>query len=397
MTVQRITYNELSNALALASSKGFFAYGLEQFPKGTFNNSVLPSDVKNPAGKLISHLFENSCEGKIFNNDTAAQFGANFNIPALAQLSSEYIKQKFYMVEDLQSFCPIDMGQNPFAPTRIFPKVFYGIQNPEAGLISPVNKGQYNEVETGVDSVSIDREFWGEQISYNFLQQSQLSFLGASGFDYVTTKLDALSTDYDLFVRKIMFYGFSKKDNTGLLTSTEVTTNTSLITKPISTMTYTEIDAFVQAVIGVYQTNQKLGEFPDTFFMPQSDYTGLQALVSPQYGLGSGTKLMYLKMAFETATNNPNFRIITNFYAQKSFAANAIFAKANGSAPISYDRYMLYKSQKDRLIFDMPIPLTMLGTGTLNNLDYIQLGYAQVGKVFFKRPADAIYFDNTNS
>jgi hypothetical protein len=229
------------------------------------------------------------------------------------------------------------------------------------------------------------------------LQQSQLAYLGQSGYDYVKSKLEALNTDYELFMRKILFYGFSKKDNTGLLTSTEVTTNTSLVTKKISTMTAAEIDAFVQAVIGVYQTNQVLGEFPDTFYIPQSDYTGLQSLIAPSFGLGGGTKFEYLEMAFKRLTQNMNFRIITNFYAQKSWAANAQYKKANGNAPLSYDRYMLYINKSDRLVFDLPIAFTMLGTGTLNNFDYLQLGYAQVGKVFFKRPADAIYFDNTNS
>lgn len=403
MTVSNLTQQELSNVLALASQKGAFAYGMEQFAGGEFNNSILPSDVKAPAGAGIRKLFENSAEGKVksfkevFNNDTAAQFGANFNITALSQLAAGTIKQKFYLVEELNKFVPMDMGANPFAPTRVFIKEFYGIQNPEGGLISPVNKGQYQEVETGVDSTPIDREFWAKQISYNFLQQSQLAYLGQSGYDYVKSKLEALNTDYELFMRKILFYGFSKKDNTGLLTSTEVTTNTSLITKKISEMTSTEINAFVRDIITVYQANQVLGEFPDTFFMPQSDYTGMGALINPDFPLAGSTKLAFLLETFKIMTNNPNFKIVTNFYAQKSWAANAQYKKANGSAPLSYDRYMLYKNRSESLVFDLPIPFTMLGTGTLNNFDYLQLGYAQVGKTFFKRPADAIYFDNTNS
>ena len=397
MTVSNLSFNQLSSTLAAASQKGFFAHGLEQFPNGEFNNSILPSDVKAPIGAGISKLFENSAQGKIFNNDVATSFGANFNITALSQLAAGTIKQKFYLVDELNKYVPMDMGANPFAPTRVFIKEFYGVQNPESGLISPVNKGQYNEPETAVDSTSIDREFWAKQISYNFLQQSQLAYLGQSGYDYIKSKLEALNTDYELFMRKILFYGFSKKDNTGLLTSTEVTTNTSLITKQISTMTGAEIDAFVRQIIGVYQANQILGEFPDTFYIPQSDYTGLQSLIAPSFGLGGGTKFEYLELAFKRLSQNNNFKIITNFYAQKSWAAQAPYKKANGSAPLSYDRYMLYKNKSESLVFDLPIPFTMLGTGTLNNFDYLQLGYAQVGKTFFKRPADAIYFDNTNS
>ncbi len=397
MTVTNINFDNLSNTLALASQKGFFAYGLEQFPNAEFNNSVLPSDVKAPIGAGISKLFENSVSGKILNNDVATSFGANFNITALSQLAAGTIKQKFYLVEELNKFVPMDMGANPFAPTRVFIKEFYGIQNPESGLISPVNKGQYQEVETAVDSTPIDREFWGKQISYNFLQQSQLAYLGQSGYDYVKSKLEALNTDYELFMRKILFYGFAKKDNTGLLTSTEVTNNTTLITKQISSMTAAEINTFVRTILTTYQTNQVLGEFPDTFYIPQSDYTGLGSLINPDFPLAGSTKLGFLLETFKLMTGNPNFKIITNFYAQKSWAAQAQYAKANGSAPIAFDRYMLYINKADRLVFDLPIPFTMLGTGTLNNFDYLQLGYAQVGKVFFKRPADAIYFTNTNS
>lgn len=403
MTVSNLTQQELSNVLALAAQKGAFAYGMEQFPAGEFNNSVLPSDVKAPAGAGIRKLFENSAEGKIksfkevFNNDTAAQFGANFNITALSQLAAGTIKQKFYLVEKLSKFVPMDMGANPFAPTRVFIKEFYGIQNPEGGLISPVNKGQYQEAETGVDNTSIDREFWAKQISYNFLQQSQLAYLGQSGYDYVKSKLEALNTDYELFMRKILFYGFSKKDNTGLLTSTEVTTNTSLITKPISQMDPTEMNAFVRDILTVYQTNQVLGEFPDTFFIPQSDYMGFGSFINPEFPLAGSNKLGVLLDFFKLMTGNPDFKIVTSFYAQKSFAEKEIYKKANGNAPLSYDRYMLYKNKSESLVFDLPIPFTMLGTGTLNNFDYLQLGYAQVGKTFFKRPADAIYFDNVNS
>jgi len=357
MTVSNLSFNQLSSTLAAASQKGFFAHGLEQFPNGEFNNSILPSDVKAPIGAGISKLFENSAQGKIFNNDVATSFGANFNITALSQLAAGTIKQKFYLVDELNKYVPMDMGANPFAPTRVFIKEFYGVQNPESGLISPVNKGQYNEPETAVDSTSIDREFWAKQISYNFLQQSQLAYLGQSGYDYIKSKLEALNTDYELFMRKILFYGFSKKDNTGLLTSTEVTTNTSLITKQISTMTGAEIDAFVRQIIGVYQANQILGEFPDTFYIPQSDYTGLQSLIAPSFGLGGGTKFEYLELAFKRLSQNNNFKIITNFYAQKSWAAQAPYKKANGSAPLSYDRYMLYKNKSESLVFVSSDPI----------------------------------------
>jgi len=295
----------------------------------------------------------------------------------------------------LAEICPLETGIAPFAPSRVTPKTFAGIQNPESGLISTVNKGQYNEVDVALGNVIIEREFWAKQISYNFLQQSQMGYLGASGFDYVEAKLDVLGDDYQQFVEKIFHYGFSKRDNTGLLTSTEVTTNTSLITKKLSAMTSAEFNTFIANVISVYQSNQIIGGMPDTFYIPQSDYNGLVQQMSEDFPIK--TKLQVLKEAMIDITQNPNFKILRSFYLQKNFAANARFAKANGNAPIVYDRYMLFKSTKDRVAFDMPIAFTLLGTGTMNQFDYIQLGYSQIGKVFFKRPADAIYFDNTNS
>ena len=396
MTIQTLDFQGLSQTLGVASQKGLFAYDYEQFPKGVYNNSILPAYTeRSELGKMIQPIFKGSCEGRIFNNEVATSFGANFDIPALSQLSPDYIKQKFYFVESLEALCPIETGIAPFAPSRVTIKTFAGIQNPESGLISTVNKGQYDEVETAIDNVTIEREFWAKQISYNFLQQAQMGFLGASGFDYVSSKLDALSTDYQLFVEKIFHYGFSKRDNTGLLTSSEVTVNTSLITKKLSAMTSAEFNAFIANVISVYQANQKIGEYPDTFYIPQSDYVGLVQQMSEDFPIK--TKLQVLLEAMKAVTKNNYFKIERSFYNQKSFAAEARFKKANGDAPLSYDRYMLYKSQRDRVSFDMPIAFTLLGTGTMNQFDFVQLGYAQVGKVFFKRPADAIYFDNTNS
>jgi len=393
-----VSSEQFSNLIAASVSKGHFAYSVEQFPKGIFNNSILPSDVKAERfSASLKPLFENSLQGRIMNNDTSSQFGANFSVDALSQFSMDTIKQKFYVVNELSKYVPQDIGIAPFAPSRYTIKEFYGSSNPEDGLISQVNKGQYAEVDTGVDNIAIPREFWAKQISYNYLTQAQMGYLGNGGYDYVASKLHSLTSSYDQFIQKILFYGFSKRASTGLLTNSGVTVNTTEITSTISAMSYTDFNTFISTIMAVYQANNAIGEYPDTFYIPQSDFVGLQSFINPAFPTVGSKKYDVLLDVCKSVTGNANFKILSNFYNQKSFAANTIFAKADGAAPILKDRYVLYKAQKESIIVDMPIPLTTLGTGTLNNLDYVQLTYAQMGQVFVKRTQDMIYFDNPNS
>ena len=381
------------------SAKGnSFIYGLDQFPNGERKLNNTPFGL-HPMVK--DNYTKNNAVIK--NNDASTAFGANFPIQSLAAISAEVLEQKFFLT-DISKFLPINAGQNPFSPRRFTVKSFKGDSNPESGLISTNNKGQYNRIDVGVDATYIDRQFWAKEIGWNMLELSQSALLGS--YSLMRELLQFLAEDYDLFQQKIAFYGFSNRVGTGLLTgdnipsaqnNTAVTVNTSLITTPISAMSNTQLNTFVAGAISAYQANNAIYDFPDTFVIPQSDYTGMSVMISPSFGEASGSPLSLLTKMFVEQTGNANFKIIGTPYAQASIAANTQYQTSAGAAPIVHDRYTLYKNKITSLELDLPVPFTLLGTGTLNQFDYVQLGYSQMGQVFNKRTQDMLYFDNTNS
>ncbi len=374
-----------------------FVYGLDQFPNGERKLAAAPFGLPS---QLSSTYKDNST---IKNNDVATGFGANFNIQSLAAISAEVLEQKFFLT-DITPFLPINPGQNPFSPRRFTIKSFKGDVNPESGLISTNNKGQYNRLDVGVDATYIDRQFWAKEIGWNMLELQQSALLGS--YSLMRELLQWLAQDFDLFQQKIAFYGFSNRAGTGLLTgdhidtatnNTAVNVNTSLITTPIKLMTGTQLNTLVAGMISAYQANNSIFQMPDTFIIPQSDYTGLSTMIAPSFGVASGSPLELLRKMFVEQTGNANFKILPSPYAQKSFAAAAMYKTSAGAAPIAYDRYVLYQNNQMSLELDLPVPFTLLGTGTMNQFDYVQLGYAQMGQVFNKRTQNMLYFDNTNS
>lgn len=393
-----IDAKRLTEVLAMAASQPSFILGRDQFPSGQFREKSVPLGL--PQSMQSSYVKNNSL---IKNNDTAASFGANFPTQALASISSETLEQRFFLT-DIGKFIPLSIGENAFSPRRFTIKSFKSDSNPESGLVTTNNKGQYNRVDVAIDSTYIDRQFWAKEIGWNTLEASTTALLGS--YSLLRELLDFLAEDFDLFQQKICFYGFSNRAGTGLLTgdqidpatnNTAVTVNTTLITKPIKTMTSTELNTLVGNIINTYQTNNAIFGYPDTFVIPQSDFTGLSNMIAPSFGVASGSPLELLRKVFIEQTGNANFEILGTPYAQKDFAANTIYTDIAGDAPIAYDRYTLYKKKRTSLELDLPIPFTLLGTGTLNQFDFVQLGYAQMGQVFNKRTQDMIYFDNINS
>lgn len=395
--IKTLTPTDLQQELINAAIHGGIVHSIDMYANGkqVREKSIAETAEKSVLSKM-SEVYENAKVTKV--NTTADQLGLKVDISTLAKISKEKIEQKLFLT-DMSKFVPIKAGENPYYDQTVFYKTFKFDNNPEDGIISVNNKGQFKELEIGSQKFTVDRYFWAKQASWNTLQQSQSSLVNLS---LVSEKTDWLMKNYSQFVQNVGFYGFSFNAGTGLLTGDNipssqglaVTVNTTEITKPITTMTSTEVNAFVQSVIAVYQANNAVFEMPDTFLMPQSDFTGGAAFINPAFPLADSTFIKVLTAAFRNVTGNDNFQVIATPYCQKSFAANPIFGL---SVPLTYDRYALYKKEASSVELDMPIPLTMLTTGTVNYFSYAQLAFAQMGQVQNKRTQDMIYFDNTNS
>ncbi len=386
LQIKESSQNNVSNAIhSLATGGHGYAYSVDMFNR---KKQELVRDL--PVG--LRGSIKNSVRGIIgadsYKNDTGSDLGFKIDVSTLGQVAKEVIEQRVFK-EDISTFVPVKPGISPYYDSLTTFKSFNLASDPEDGLISVNNtNGQFKQVDHGYDKVTTPRTFWAKQIEWNFLQNMQASLAGS--FDLLQDKLSTLSLNHEQFQQNVAMYGIKSLGYTGVLNNASVTVNTSLITKQIKTMTSTEINLFVASVIATYQLNNAIFEFPDTFVLPMSDYTGLIAFVNPAFPLAGSTQLDFLLTAFKTVTNNPNFKIVPTPYAQKSFSAF-------GYNPLSYDRYILYQNKEDSLYLDLPVPFTLLGSGTQNNASFVQIGYCQIGQVFNKRTQNMLYLDNTNS
>lgn len=394
MTVQlsKATENHLSDALAMISQPGADGYA---FSRDMFDKGEIVSDAPLGAkdyGKFSKGRKDNG--GVSLKNDTAADFGAKATIDTLTSISQEIIKQKRYMPE-IGQFMPVKAGNQPYRDSLITYKQFGLSSNPEKGLINPNNTGRFEESDVAYDTVTVKRYFWAMQVSWNFILQRQIA-ANAYPIDLIGDKLENMAKDHKQFQQGVAMYGLQSFSGfNGLFNASGVTTNTSLIAKPLNTMTAAELNAFAQTIIATYQSNNAIFEMPDTFVIPQYDYTGLASFVSDSFPMAGNTKLAFLESVFKTITGNQAFKIIPTPYAQQT--GNGGWNGHFGYNPLSYDRYVLYQNDKDTLELDLPIPFTMLGTGTANQANFVNIGFSQTGQVFVKRTQNILYLDNLNS
>ena len=387
LQIQNANHDSVSAALqSLHAGAQGYAFSMDMFKKADLS---IVRDAPLGIAKMVKNAKSGIISGnEMFKNDTGADLGFKVDISTLGQVAKEVIEQRVFR-EDISKFTPIKVGVSPYYDSLTTFKSFNLSSNPEDGIISVNNtNGQFKEVDHGYDKVNTPRAFWAKQITWNFLQNMQASLAGS--FDLLQDKLNTLSLNNEQFQQNAAMYGIQSLGYEGLYTNSSVIINTSLITKKISTMTAGEINTFVATVMGVYQANNAIFEYPDTFIVPQSDFTGLVSFIDPTFPVAGSFRLDYLELAFKRITGNANFKVYGSPYGQKAFSAY-------GYAALSYDRYILYQNKVDSLYFDMPVPFTLLGAGTQNNASFVQIGYCQIGQVFNKRTQNMLYLDNPNS
>ena len=76
----------------------------------------------------------------------------------------------------------------------------------------------------------------------------------------------------------------------------------------------------------------------------------------------------------------------------------SVYAMASNNAAISglnKDRYVLYNSDEDSVIVNVPIYFTVTMPGTSNNFDYTSAAYSRFTGVNALRPLEMLYLDLT--
>jgi len=307
--------------------------------------------------------------------------GFDYVTRTTSEIRKEVISQKFYTVAPAD-FMPVDVGEAAWKD-EIVQNLTYDIAGDFFGgdVDTMTGNGKISEVGTALSPIRMKTIIWAKAASWNISEVSQAA--ASSNWDPIEGKMQTLKRNWDLGIQEVAFLGHPvENDVTGLLNNSEVTINTALITKPLSSMTSTEFTAFLTEAIGAFYTNSDSTAKPNTFIIPTADFLGLASPYSAAYP--NISKLEYMQKAFEVATENTNFQIKSLAYCQ---------ADNNVARGINKNRYVFYINEKETLKMTIPVDFNMHEAGTSNNIFWQQPAMGQYSGVLINRPAEVLYLD----
>lgn len=357
--------------------------------KGEIITNVAGSDG-NPIVLTQQESFQALRLQRVFNETAPREMinslGYEVSITTLYAISKRVVEQKFATIRPSE-YMPVRVGENAWADNILTYRDYAIAGDFEAGNI---NTGQANsrlaDADAGIDSLVNPVINWAKQINWSF---PELKMAARSGnWDIVVSKEKSRKKNWDLGIQSIAFLGSVTNPNVlGLFTQTGITTNTSLIPVNINSMNATQFAALVAGLIGAYRLNCGYTAWPTHFIIPEQDYDGLQTLVPGSAGTFPQPMLKYLEDAFKTATRNPNFKILPNFYADK--ANNVTVSGLNTNI------YTLLNYDEDSLRMDIPVDYTNTLQNTINGFQFQNVGYGQYTGPLAYRPLEMLYFTHS--
>ncbi len=346
----------------------------------TIVNNVLDKEGKPIVLNAVETQLANNAQTEIHTKFNA--LGFDISITTLTAIIKRITTQKFATI-DFANYVPVVVGEGAWSQNLLKYRTYSVSDNFEQGILNMgANNSALAKADTAVDSVNIDIKNWGFEINYSLME---LNFAAKSGnWNLIESKERARKTAWDLGVQRTAFLGM-ETDTTikGLLTLSDVNSNTALITKYISSMNTTEFQALVSGIVQAYRSNVNYTAMPTHFIIPEADYNGLASPTSEDFPIK--TKLQYLQEMFVTITMNKNFKILPNFYGNQ--AQNATVSGLNKN------RYVLENYDQDSFSMDIPVNYTATQQNSLNNFNWQNVGYGQFTGVNTYRPAELLYFD----
>ena len=330
----------------------------------------------NGVEKAREELFNSDELAIIDHNQTLVNdrgFG-DIDITLLTQIEREVSRQKFYKI-DPEDFVPFDKTQGGWAD---FMTVLRSYANVDASLGSwergqDADNARRAQVGASLDSVSLKIHNLAKMVSYSLFELRSSQETGR--WNIVTEKERARKVDYDLAVQKAVLLGDA--EHKGLLNQTDVTVNTGILTKKISTMTSVEFSTFLGLIFGEYFKNTGMTALPDTLAIAPSDFLGLGVAVDEQYPLVQ-SMLKRMQDIFREVTGNEKAEIKMLAYCEPEFHNGAY-------------KYVLYLKDFDTLRIYNPFDYTVVSGATVDGMNYQNTAYARLSDVFVNRPAEMLY------
>ena len=298
----------------------------------------------------------------------------DIDVTLLTQIEREVSQQKFYQI-DPSLFVPFDTKQGGWADyitvLRNYSNADAEISTWERGV--DADNARRNQVGVTLGSESLKIHNLAKMVSYSLFEMR--SAMETGRWNIVTEKERARKRDYDLAVQKAVLLGDTNFK--GLLNQTGVASNTTILTKPISTMTSAEFRTFLGSVFAEYFKNSSMTVLPDTLAIAPSDFLGLGVAVDEQYPLVQ-SMLTRAREVFREVTGNPNADIKMLAYCEPEF---------NGG----YYKYVLYRRDFDTLRVYQPYDYNVVQGATVDGMNYQNTAYARLSDVFVNRPKEMVY------
>lgn len=291
--------------------------------------------------------------------------------------------QKFFRVAPAD-FIPMAVGEGAFSQSILTHQTISTSGDFEEGIISQgISNARLARSTVGITSKTIQIKNWAKSIDYSIFEIEQA--MQANNWDAITAIHNARKENWDLGIQKLAFLGLASDQTNfpGLLTQTSATTNTSLITQLLNTMSYTQYATFIADLLEAYRSNCNRSAYPTHFVIPEDDWNGLVAPFNPAFPVVS--QLQYLRQAFSDLGLG-GIKIMPCAYAMPAY--NKTFLNSG----TGYHVYTFYNFDETSIRMDVPVWFTPTAPNTWNNFNFQDVAYGQFGGVQLYRNLELMYF-----
>lgn len=357
-------------------------FNVPVFKNSAGDKIVLNTQEKHSTKWVANSLWEKFGPTGVLTN----ALGYDIAITTLTTITKKISEQIFYRIPPAD-YIPVVVGQGSYSDFLTTYRSFQMGGNFADGIVNTGdNNARLASVSAGVDALNIKNFSWGKALGWSIFQ---LEFAAKSGnWDLVAALEETRLTNWQLGIQDVAFLGLDGNNSStgsclGLLNQPGVTTNSTFIGEPISTMTTTQLKAFTAGLIELYRNNNQRTAWPDRFVIPESDYNGLASQASPDFPIKSTLEL--LEEAFKLITRNDAFRILPLAYADGPYHPTI-------SSLANLQVYSLYRSDDKSLNMNVPLPYTTTVANSLDNFGFQNVGFGQFTGMILLRPLELMYF-----
>lgn len=316
------------------------------------------------------------------NTDTAAYDQV---VTTLTDITNKVIRQKFYQI-NISDFVDVEVGRAAFMQEILHNAIVDVSGAFETGVINTGAEARMDYSDVAIAPKKFPILNWAKKSLYSLFDVQQC--FRAMSFDLIEEMARSRKRNWDLGIQEVVVTG-SRIDSrvTGLANNAEVTVDTTTLTNNISSLTDSQFQAFVGAVIDAYFANSNNTVMPNRFYIPSHDYNGLATATSTSYPLNN--RLEYLTNAFKSIVSGygvNDFKILPLAYLNK--------AKFNELTGTNKNRYVLLNKSSDVLYAPIPVDFTMTQYGTADNFNFYNTAYGQYAGVVVLRPKEILYLDH---